>query len=130
MRKFKVGDSVQCTKRCPKKKAFLGVKKISGLKETYHCGYKLGYVIEDLIYFSTELELVTQNENAKEAEEAEIIVNGQVLTSGQSMTLRVALEGFALNLKEEGLGDDEHGKEMTKLYLDRVSEIRKVLYKT
>lgn len=61
--------------------------------------------------------------------EAIIIINEQQLTEAQSATIRVALEGFALNLGDGGLGDDNHGKAMTKIYQDRISEIRKPLYK-
>ncbi len=44
------------------------------------------------------------------------------------MTLRVALEGFAMDLSHNGLGDDEHGKVMTNLYLDSIKKIRVPLY--
>jgi len=60
--------------------------------------------------------------------EAAITINGHTLTDAQSATVRVALESFASDLKADGLGDDKHGKTMTKLYLARVAEIRKVLY--
>ena len=32
-----------------------------------------------------------------------------------SMTIRVAVEGFSMELKENGLGDDKHGKEMVQM---------------
>ncbi|WP_434949799.1 hypothetical protein ACRWQL_00445 (plasmid) [Shewanella sp. HL-SH4] len=62
------------------------------------------------------------------ADEAKIVINNQVLTEAQSATVRVALESFAQELQTDGLGSDEHGKTMTKLYLERISEIRKPLY--
>jgi len=61
--------------------------------------------------------------------EAVIVINGQKLTDAQSSTFRVALENFSSDLSCHGLGDDEHGKSMTKSYLERISEIRKPLYK-
>ena len=62
------------------------------------------------------------------SKEALITVNGQVLTEAQSATVRVALESLSSNLNDEGLGDDEHGKGMVKLYNERINEIRKPLY--
>lgn len=55
--------------------------------------------------------------------EWQITINGRALTTGQAMTVRVALESFALSLRD-GLGDDEHGKAMTAAYIARVEEIR------
>ena len=58
--------------------------------------------------------------------EADIIIDGQILSAAQSMTLRVALETFAMSL-QEGLGDDAHGINMASAYLARVVEIRKFM---
>lgn len=58
--------------------------------------------------------------------EAAITINGVVLTPGQSMTVRVALNSFAMDLNADGLGDDDHGKTMTRLYLGRVAEIQQM----
>jgi hypothetical protein len=44
------------------------------------------------------------------------------------MTVRAAIENFDADLKQNGLGDDEHGVEMTKLYRDRISEIRSLIF--
>lgn len=60
--------------------------------------------------------------------EALIIVNGHKLTIGQSMTMRVALENFSIDLQFKGLGKDEHGQKMTDAYKARIREIRKILY--
>jgi len=60
-----------------------------------------------------------------EPTEAKITVNGHTLSYGQSMTVRVALGSFARDLEEEGLGDDEHGIAMTKLYQKNINEIFK-----
>lgn len=58
--------------------------------------------------------------------EAEMTANGLPLSHAESMTIRVALIGFADELQEGGLGDDEHGQAMTKGYL---SAIRATLIK-
>ena len=55
--------------------------------------------------------------------ESEIIVNGKILTEAQVMTVRVALNGFSVDLQDNGLGDDEHGKAMARAYLARLGEI-------
>lgn len=55
--------------------------------------------------------------------EPRITINGTPLTEAQAMTLRVAAGSFALDLRENGLGDDEHGQQMTALYLARLHEI-------
>lgn len=43
------------------------------------------------------------------------------------MTVRVAIGAFAMDLQADGLGDDEHGKFMTRAYLDRINEIIQLL---
>lgn len=55
-------------------------------------------------------------------DEPTITINGQTLSVGQAMTVRVALSAFQFGLKD-GLGDDEHGKAMTAGYQARLSEI-------
>ena len=52
-----------------------------------------------------------------------------LLTVGQSMTVRCAIESFAFSLQEDGLGDDEHGRAMTKGYLANIEQIRKSMHK-
>lgn len=61
-------------------------------------------------------------------DEAEITINGRRVTSGQSMTIRVALEAFAMDLQANGLGNDAHGKAMAALYLAQVRELRTHLF--
>lgn len=56
--------------------------------------------------------------------ESEVIINGQNIGAGCAMTIRVAIEVFATDLIENGLGDDEHGKQMVKNYLSRIDDIR------
>lgn len=56
--------------------------------------------------------------------EPDITINGRRLTQAQAMTVRVALSGLVLDLKSgDSLGDDEYGREMARLYLERLSEI-------
>jgi hypothetical protein len=59
--------------------------------------------------------------------EAYITINGKPLTSAQSMTLRVAVQNFLFDLKYDGLGEDEHGRSMTRLYQDRLCEINDMI---
>jgi hypothetical protein len=56
-----------------------------------------------------------------------ITINGAALTTGQAMTVRVALETFAFNLKGEGCGDDEYGRAMTVGYMTAIQDIRKLM---
>lgn len=64
----------------------------------------------------------------KKFTESSVVINGQQLISGQVMTLRVALESFALQM-EDGLGDDPAGVAMTEEYQERLKQIRLMLYK-
>lgn len=60
--------------------------------------------------------------------EATIVINGHQLNDAQSMTIRVALNNFAMELNSNGLGDDEHGRRMTRLYKERIKEINSFLF--
>lgn len=62
-------------------------------------------------------------------QEAEITINGAKLSKAQSMTLRVAIESFSTSLTNDGLGDDPTGKAICEGYLNRISEIRGLMYK-
>ncbi len=66
--------------------------------------------------------------NRDEAAESLIVVNGMTLTYAESMTIRVALESFAAELIANGLGDDSHGKAMTKAYLKNINSVRGYMY--
>ena len=61
--------------------------------------------------------------------EANMIINGVELTFVQSMTVRVAMSSFAMTLQEDGLGNDEHGKFMSKSYLKNIREINRLIFK-
>ena len=56
--------------------------------------------------------------------EPNITINGVKLTQGQAMTMRVALESYALEMQTTGLGEHEHGRRMSQAYLARIREIR------
>jgi hypothetical protein len=59
--------------------------------------------------------------------EPSITVNGYLLNSAQAMTVRVALQDMAMSLEANGLGDDEHGRQMARLYTERIREINRVI---
>ncbi|MCK9459496.1 MAG: hypothetical protein M0R80_07650 [Proteobacteria bacterium] len=56
-----------------------------------------------------------------------ITINGVELTTGQAMTIHVALQSFAEYLQpQDVLGDDDHGKFMRDGYLNGIQEINKI----
>lgn len=55
--------------------------------------------------------------------EPTITINGQVMTEAQSMTIRKALGTYAIDLATTGLGDDDRGRAVTRLYLERLAEV-------
>ena len=55
--------------------------------------------------------------------EALIVINGQVLTEAQSMTIRVALDTLAIDINHGDLSDSEHSSS----YKAHLTEIRKSL---
>lgn len=59
--------------------------------------------------------------------EANITINGNPLSVGQAMTIRVAIESFAIDIDATGLGEDDHGQRMTEAYLARIREIRELM---
>lgn len=61
--------------------------------------------------------------------EPSITINGAVLTEGQAMTVRVALEHYAHFLTVEGLGKDETGKAICAGYLRNIGEIRRLIFR-
>jgi hypothetical protein len=63
------------------------------------------------------------------SDEADIVINGVPLSRQESMTFRVALEGFASDLHANLLGDDEHGRVMKAGYLAAIDGIRRALYR-
>ena len=61
-------------------------------------------------------------------EEPKITINGVELSHGQSMTVRVALEAYAMQLSTDGLGEDPTGKDITQNYLNRIDEVRRMIF--
>jgi hypothetical protein len=62
-----------------------------------------------------------------EPDESSVIINNVPLSVGQVMTIRVALTDFVLRMENDALGDDEHGKRMTKAYRERAVEVLKLM---
>jgi hypothetical protein len=62
-------------------------------------------------------------------QEPQITINGTTLTVGQSIAVRVAISSFILEMKNNGLGDYQHGEEMAKLYLARAGEVQEMMLK-
>jgi hypothetical protein len=60
--------------------------------------------------------------------EPEIIINGIRLIEAQAMTVRCAVNSFIIDLQNNGLGDDEHGKAMARAYLARLREITEIMH--
>lgn len=54
-------------------------------------------------------------------------INGRTLTSSEAMTLRVAIESFALSLST-GLGGDDIGKGICEGYLANIRRLRDIIY--
>jgi hypothetical protein len=55
--------------------------------------------------------------------EPEIVINGERLSPGAAMTLRVALGSFGMSLDVDGLGQDEHGRYMLAAYQAHIKTI-------
>lgn len=77
----------------------------------------------------TKGEPFSAKETAVNIDEPFIVINGVRLTQGQAMTLRVAIESFAADLRDNGLGTDEPGIAISSVYLQRIGEIRRLLAK-
>lgn len=71
---------------------------------------------------------MTDDELNKMSCEPLITIWGKELSIGQSMTIRVAIESFASELMSNGIGDDEMGRKLDKAYLQRIKEIRDLIF--
>lgn len=60
--------------------------------------------------------------------EPAITINDIVLSLGQAITIRVAIENFSSDLLENGIGEDEMGKKMVAEYINRIEEIRDLMH--
>lgn len=58
-----------------------------------------------------------------------VFINGEKLTDQQTSILRFALEHHLDNLRNEGLGNDDHGISMCKRTIELIEEIKAILYK-
>ena len=57
-------------------------------------------------------------------------IDGVPLDTAQSMTVRVALQTFAMDLHEHGLGDDENGKAICAGYLRCIGEMNELILRS
>jgi len=57
-----------------------------------------------------------------------ITVNGVTLSTAEAMTMRVALGSFLMSL-QEGLGDDETGKSITRGYKRCADNIHQFMFR-
>lgn len=63
-------------------------------------------------------------------DEPDITINGQHLTVGQAMAVRVAIENLAGEVAHgRSLGEDLHGRLMQKGYGDRLNEVRRMIFR-
>lgn len=63
-------------------------------------------------------------------QESLITINGRELSVGEAMAVRVAVEAFAAQLADEGLGTDEMGKQLAAGYMRNINTIRSKMYGT
>jgi len=61
--------------------------------------------------------------------EPTITINGVEMPVSASMTLRVALEAFAMQLHSEGLGGDEAGDRLVSAYMHNIAIIRDAMHR-
>ena len=102
-----------------------------------------GYSLRELEFSATQFLLVSQtfgqmsdstmaDKKSREEiianQEAIITINGHTVTSSMAMTFRVAMESFAGELSENGLGGDEMGQAISKGYLENIKQIRALMY--
>ena len=61
-------------------------------------------------------------------DEARITISGVLLDQGQSMTLRVAIEAFRMDMVPGKLGEDEIGMSIAASYSKRAGEISSLIH--
>jgi len=61
--------------------------------------------------------------------EPKITINDKLLSDGEAMTIRVAVESFAHDLISNGLGNDDTGKAICRGYLTNINKIRNIWHK-
>jgi hypothetical protein len=58
---------------------------------------------------------------------SEASINGVPLTFGQAMTFRIAVTAFLVDMRENGLGEDEEGITVAKINENNCLEIIKLI---
>ncbi|WP_426575638.1 hypothetical protein ACP179_01980 (plasmid) [Xenorhabdus stockiae] len=61
-------------------------------------------------------------------QEPTIVINGIYLDGAQVMAIRAAVTNYLSYLREDRLGDDEHGKKISELYRDRLREVQEMMF--
>jgi hypothetical protein len=69
-----------------------------------------------------------KDEQVSDVREPIITINNIMLDEGQAMSVRVAIDVFSAGLEAHGLGDDDHGKEMVRLYRARLAEVKEYIF--
>jgi hypothetical protein len=59
--------------------------------------------------------------------EPSITINDFLLTEGEALTMRVALENFAFQLSDKQFSKDL-GEQLTRNYLDRIRDIHSLMF--
>jgi len=60
--------------------------------------------------------------------EPNIMINGRILNQGASMTIRVAIEHFAIFLSQKDcLGNDKTAKDIRDGYIKQIGQIRQAI---
>lgn len=63
-------------------------------------------------------------------DEAEIVINGHLLTLAQSLAVRMAISGMLRRFSDpDALGKDEHGRAMTRGYRRLAGEVQELIFK-
>jgi len=71
---------------------------------------------------------IANNASQQAMEEPNIIINGRSLSQGASMTIRVAIEHFAIFLSQKDcLGNDETGRGIREGYIKQIGNIRQAI---
>ena len=85
-------------------------------------------VSKDTKELSAGINKLFRDESKATQHEPIIVINGKATTKAQARTIRCAIESFDSDLIEEGLGDDEHGIAMVKLYRTNIEGIRNLIF--
>ncbi len=95
----------------------------AGPVEFRHCSLE-----EELQRLGHESVETNMKKSISKKDKLAITINSEPLTDAQATTVRVAIENFDADLKDDYLGEDAHSAEMTKIYRERISEIKKLIF--